>query len=228
MKARKKIYAIIVFYVIAVSLRYLTDRTGLLSGLDSVFLIILLKGAGPAIGALVAVKMFHIKFSMSFKGNYANLIIPLSIYWLIPIVLIGVVSYFTKGTFPIIGIFSILIYGLLEEIGWRGFLQPQLASLPKFVGILVITVLWFVWHLNFDLTVSNLIFFCILLLGSWGIGLVANHTKSLLAVAAFHSLNNFFSGIDMLKVIITVILIITWILAVAYRDKSRQINSKTL
>jgi hypothetical protein len=45
------------------------------------------------------------------------------------------------------------------------FLQHQLKPLSQFSNILIVTVLWF-WHLNFDFD-SNLLFFGILLLGTW-------------------------------------------------------------
>ena len=196
---QKSIIAITVFYVIAVVLRYLTNKTSILSGIDNVFFKTILQGIGPAIGALIACALFRIKMEMGLKGNFKNYSIPILIYWIFPILLIGVTAYFTIGTFPFISILAILTYGLLEEIGWRGFLQQLLHPLPKFVGIFVITILWFVWHLNFELTSSNLFFFGILFLGSWAIGLVADKTKSLLAVASFHSLNNFFCRIKYTK-----------------------------
>ena len=157
---------------------------------------------------------------------FTHIIIPFMIYWLLPIILIGSVSYLAKGTLPIIAIFTILIYGLLEEIGWRGFLQQVLSPLPKFVGILIITILWFVWHLNFNLTISNLIFFFILLLGSWGIGLVLRKTNSLLAVASFHSLNNFFTELNTQKTVLLAILITVWVLSIIFRQKLEKISFK--
>ncbi len=221
---RTTVIAIVVFYVIAISMRYLTNKTTLFAGINSTFIAIVLQGVGPAIGTLAAIKLFHIRIKMSLKGNFANVLIPLTIYWLLPVILIGAVAYLAKGTFPLITIFIILIYGLLEEIGWRGFLQQLLAPLPKFVGILIITVLWFVWHLNFNLTSSNLIFFSILLLGSWGIGLVAEKTNSLLAVAAFHSLNNFFTELNLQKAVLLAILIVIWVLCIIYRHKLEKIR----
>ncbi|MDR2084917.1 MAG: CPBP family intramembrane metalloprotease [Bacteroidales bacterium] len=219
MNKRKTIYAIIVFYAIAICSRYITNKTGILSGMDNFFLKAVLEGMGPAIGALVAMLIFKIPMQMSLKGNFKNIIIPLSIYWFLPIILITAVAYFTNLTFPVIGVTTILIYGLLEEIGWRGFLQQLLKPLPKFIGILIITILWFIWHLDFSLTIGNLIFLGILFLGSWGIGLVADKTNSLLAVAAFHSLNNFFTELNTQKIIILVILIVIWILTIVYRRK---------
>ena len=215
----KSIIAIAVFYVIAITLRYLTNKTSILTGIENDFLKTILQGIAPAVGALVACVFFRIKMEMGLRGNFRNSTIPLLIYWIFPIFLIGTVAYFTNGTLPFVPIITILIYGLLEEIGWRGFLQQILEPLPKFAGILIIAVLWFIWHLNFEISISNLLFFGILLLGSWGIGLVADKTKSLLAVASFHSLNNFFTELNTQKIIILTILLTVWILSIIYRKK---------
>ena len=219
--------AIIVFYIIAVSLRYVTEYTFLASHLGNKYYKIL-TGIGPAIGAIVASKLFGFKIPLTLKGNFKILLIPFSIYWLLPILLISVYSYITTNDFSIILCLTILVYGLFEEIGWRGFLQPALKPLPKFVGILVLTILWYVWHLNFGLDSSHFIFFGILLLGSWGIGLVANKTNSLLAVASFHSLNNFYPELDIEKAIILIILITIWITTVIYFKTSDEKTSANI
>ncbi|NCD41718.1 MAG: CPBP family intramembrane metalloprotease [Bacteroidia bacterium] len=143
---------------------------------------------------------------------------------MLPVILLGIVAFFTKGTFPLVAIFTVLIYSLLEEIGWRGILQQLLAPLPKFVAILCITVLWFVWHLDFTPTSTTLLFVSILLLGSWGIGLVAEKTNSLLVAAAFHALNNIFTGFDLQKVILLAALIIIWVLSIKYRHQLEKIS----
>lgn len=214
--------AIVVFYVIAIVLRFMTNKTHLLENVNVPVLKTLLQGIGPAVGALVAILAFRIPFKMTLKGKHSNLIFPFAIYWLLPMVLISVVAYFAKGTFPIVTVITILLYGLLEEIGWRGFLQPLLSPLPKIASILIVTVLWFVWHLNFQMTGANILFFFILLLGSWGIGLVADKTNSLLAVAAFHSLNNFFSEINVRTGILLAVLLTVWIVYIVYTGKKKR------
>jgi membrane protease YdiL (CAAX protease family) len=187
----KTIYAIAVFYAIAIALRYLTNKTSVLSGVDNSFIKIILQGIGPTIGVIVASLIFKMKFRpMTLKGNYKQILVPFSVYWLLPILLISAYAFLTKGSFPVLTVSMFFIYGLLEEIGWRGFLQQQLKGLPQIWNILIVGILWFIWHLNFEMTTMNLLFLGLLIFGGWGIGIVANKTNSLLAVSAFHSLNN--------------------------------------
>lgn len=220
----KSIFGIIVFYIIAIGLRYFTNETELLSQIDNPFLKIILQAIGPAIGALVAMKFFNLKFSMSLNGLYSKSLIPIIIFWILPILIISTKAYFINGNFAYSTVLAILVYGLLEEIGWRGFLQQQLKSLPKIISILTIATLWFIWHLNFEISIGNLLYFAILVLGSWGIGLLADKTKSLLAVASFHSLNNFYSEWNILNISIVGILVFVWILAIIYLTKLEKDN----
>ncbi|MBO4814607.1 MAG: CPBP family intramembrane metalloprotease, partial [Muribaculaceae bacterium] len=81
-------------------------------------------------------------------------------------------------------------YGLLEEYGWRGFLQYELRKLPVWQSVLIITVMWFLWHLDLSQR-SVLPFFLLLLFASWGLGKVVSETHSLLLCAAFHGIVNF-------------------------------------
>ncbi len=223
--SRKSILGIIIFFIIVISLRYLTNKTDLIiTYINSKFLKIIITAIGPTIGVLVAVKIFNLKFPMSLKGNYKKIIIPFLLFWALPLIIITTKAYFLKGNFALTTVFAILVYGLLEEIGWRGFLYEQLKPLPKFANILIVAGLWFIWHLNFELSLSNLIFFLILLLGSWGIALVADKTKSLLAVASFHSLNNFYSEWNSINLLIIGTLVLIWILALIYHPKKELKN----
>ncbi|EFK56354.1 CPBP family intramembrane glutamic endopeptidase [Sphingobacterium spiritivorum] len=220
MKNKVNYLAVLTFYIIAVALRYLTNKTDLLEDVPGSFIKVLLQASGPAIGALVVFYVFKIKPVLTLKGNYKSILIPFLLYWALPIVLILGVEYFIKGTVSFAAISAILIYGLLEEIGWRGFLQRELKPLPEFLNILLVATLWFIWHLNFDLTSSNLLFFGILVLGSWGIGKVADNTFSLLAVSAIHSLNNFFPEMNTTKICILLILLSVWGTALVIRKRN--------
>ncbi|WP_027381975.1 CPBP family intramembrane glutamic endopeptidase [Epilithonimonas caeni] len=212
MKERKRTGSIVVFYAIAILFRFLAVKTSLFDFTDNQFIQILLRGIGPAIGAFVSVKLFNIPLNLSLKGKYSNVLLPLLVFWILPVILIGTVSYIQQGQFPFVLLFTVLIYGLLEEIGWRGFLQEQLKDLPKLQSVIIIAVLWFIWHLNFKFTTSNVIFLGILFLGTWGIGKVYSNNYSLLAVAGFHSLNNFFrNGLHQTELILIAVLLIIWI-----------------
>ena len=65
------------------------------------------------------------------------------------------------------GILCLLAFtcGLLEEYGWRGFLQNELKRLPMWQYVLIITVMWFLWHLDFG-HLNILPFFLLLLFAS--------------------------------------------------------------
>ena len=217
----KIVLAIGIYYIIAVGIRYTATKTNILSE-TNLYLNMIVRGMGPALGVIASCLIFKIKFSpMTLKGNYRLFVFPSLIYWIVPILLLALWAAITKGTFPIFYVFMIFVYGLLEEIGWRGFLQQQLQGLPKIWNILIVGILWFVWHLNFDLTASNLIFFGILLFGAWGIGIIADRTKSLLAVAAFHSLNNVQSENNL---IIIALLFVSWIVMIVYTEKKKKLH----
>jgi len=216
----KTIYAIAVFYAIAIALRYLTNKTSVLSGVDNSFIKIILQGIGPTTGVIVASLIFKIKFRpMTLTGNYKQIFVPFSIYWLLPILLISAHAFLTKDSFPVLTVSMFFIYGLLEEIGWRGFLQQQLKGLPKVWSILIVGILWFIWHLNFDMTTMNLLFLGLLIFGSWGIGIVADKTNSLLAVSAFHTLNNLKTENNL---IIIGIFVVIWILIIIYSERKKK------
>lgn len=219
MKKKINYGGILIFYIIAVSLRYLTNKTALLDHFPNIFLKAILQGIGPAVGAIVVFTLFKIKAVLSLKGNYKKLVTPFILYWVLPVLLISTVQYFANGTIAIATVFTILIYGLLEEIGWRGYLQQELKSLSPFLSIIIIATLWFIWHLNFDFSSSNLLFWGILVLGSWGIGKVADSTHSLIAVSAFHSLNNFFPEVKTTQMIIIITLVIIWVISLMIGKK---------
>jgi membrane protease YdiL (CAAX protease family) len=187
----KKIASILTFFTIAILLRYYIDviKPNFLLDLH-LYLQILLLGIGPLIGGLVVVKFFKrpnfLKiFGLNFWKTIAIVAIPMILFSLVGVIENGIPSL---NLFKIIGIF--ILYALFEEYGWRGYLQSELSDLKKVYKYLIITILWFVWHLNFELTINNLIFFLLLFAGSYGIGFIADRSKSLIMSALFHSFFN--------------------------------------
>jgi len=199
---KNKFFAIIVFYIIAISLRYLTNMTPILENIDSSFLKIVLQGIGPTVGALVALKIFGLKSSYSLSGKLKPLLLSIFVFIIIPVIGFAIIGINESKSLTITSnafiasaklSFYFFIYAILEEIGWRAFLQEQLSSVNKYIKVLIVAFLWFVWHLNFALTLSNLAFLLILIFASWGIGKIGDITKSVLAVASFHAFYNLFS-----------------------------------
>jgi membrane protease YdiL (CAAX protease family) len=222
-----RIKAIVVFFVIAILIRYATNKTGLLSPVSNSFLKTILQGVGPAIGAIVTCYIFKIKTTMTLKGNASSFVLPLVIFWLVPIFALGLFLFFKTGEVSG-GILSILIYALFEETGWRGFLQPMLQFLPKFAGIIIVTVMWFVWHLNFELSLSNFIFFLILLAGSWGMRAIANKTHSLIAVSAFHASYDIYAATNSRSIVFDLILALCFVLWILYVIEYRWFKKRIL
>ena len=140
-------------------------------------------GLGPAIGALVVMLVFKRKTEYTLLGKSAWKSIATIV---IPCIVFGIIGGWDLGVTCLFA----FAYGLLEEYGWRGFLQYELRELPVWQYVLIITVMWFLWHL--DLTQRSVLpFFLLLLFASWGIGKVATDTHSLLFCSAFHGIVNF-------------------------------------
>ncbi len=132
----------------------------------------------------------------------------------------------------VIGII-LMVYCVLEEYGWRGYLEDELSDVNKWVRVIIIAALWYSWHLpfveNHDL-ISNLKFFGIMLLGSWGIGEVIHATKSVLTAACFHMLysililqiKNELSLDTNIKFIIIAICVIVWVVILKVWTKEQK------
>ena len=180
--------AIATFYIIAllvrlISLFVISKYPSIETNYPLQVLAALATGLGPAVGALVAMLVFKRKTEYTLLGKSAWKSMATIV---IPCVVFGIIGGGDLG----MTCFWAFAYGLLEEFGWRGFLQYELRKLPVWQYVLIITVMWFLWHLDLSLR-STLPFFLLLLFASWGIGKVVTDTHSLLFCAAFHGIVNF-------------------------------------
>ena len=180
--------AIVTFYIIAllvrlISLHVVNKYPSIETNYALQVSAALATGLGPAIGALVAMFIFKRKTEYTLLGKSAWKSIATIV---VPCIVFGIIGGWNLGVTCLVA----LTYGLLEEYGWRGFLQYELRNLPVWQYVLIITVMWFLWHLDLNL-LSSLPFFLLLLLASWGIGKVVSETHSLLLCAAFHGIANF-------------------------------------
>ena len=176
--------AIIVFYVIAVVIRFLALKIEVPGEANlRYFLIDWATGIGPCIGALVVVFAFKRKFFCSITGtSILRSALCVAIPFLICFFLYRKLSWVLLG---------FIFYSFLEEVGWRGYLQGELADMKGLPQALLIGTMWLFWHIHISFTVNTLIFWAILVFGAWGIGKIAKDTHSLVACACFHTLYNF-------------------------------------
>ncbi len=180
--------AIVTFYIIALLVRLISLHVvNRYPSIETNFALrasaSLATGLGPANGALVAMFIFKRKTEYTLLGKSAWKSIVTIV---IPCIVFGIIGGWELGLTCLVA----FAYGLLEEYGWRGFLQYELRNLPVWQYVLIITVMWFLWHLDLNL-LSSLPFFLLLLFASWGIGKVVSETHSLLLCAAFHGIANF-------------------------------------
>lgn len=151
-------------------------------------------GVGPFLGAIIVLSLGkdQIKNEMTYKGffNWRTLLL----LFLLPTLLFGIMGS-TTGSHTeglLLGLY-IAIYAVLEERGWRGYLQSEFTNTKPVLKYLIISIFWYCWHLTFlgkTSFLNELIIFGILFLSSIGIGVMADRTKSILFAACFHMIGN--------------------------------------
>jgi membrane protease YdiL (CAAX protease family) len=157
------------------------------------FISVVLEGIGVMIGALIMIpflkKERNVEISLFGTSKSKSLIMAA-----IPIIILTIIGvnndfgmdYHIYGLIAVIGTF---LYCIMEEYGWRGYLQEELKILKPWKKYLIIGFIWYLWHLTFLTEASlgdNFFFLGMMILGSWGIGQVAESTKSIIASACFH------------------------------------------
>lgn len=182
---------ILLYYLIAMVLRYylviikpefyLILNTNLQS---------LLSGISPLIGGLVLVIIFkrpnHLTlFSIGFWKTIFVLILPILLFFIIGSFNLGKPNYSIA-----LAISVSILYAVFEEYGWRGYLQSELSKARAIYKYIIISVLWYFWHLDFGFDLQHLLSYFFVLMGSVGIGYVADKSKSLILPSLFHMFFN--------------------------------------
>lgn len=210
-----KIYAVVVFYLIAISIRYFltVDIPDFLLKCSDGILFNILTGIGPFVGSLFAIYVFGRK---KIYSNFGHSVVKSFICLLIPVIFFFLYDIYLKdySFFHIKIVVTCLIYAYFEEYGWRGYLQSELLSMRKIVRITLITILWFIWHLNFELSTGNIQFFFLLFLATWGIGQIAFRSHSIIACTCFHAVINISQNINLttLTIALLILSIVLWFL----------------
>ena len=191
---------LIVFFVIAIVVSNLFrfdvfDLKQYLNELPAwlfIFIIVFLDGSGVIIAALLALLMLkrERQTEISFFGTSKRYGLIMAVIPVILLAALGVENEYQMNNhiYGLVAIIATLAYCIMEEYGWRGYLQEELRSIKKWPKYLIIGSLWYVWHLSFLQETSigdNLFFLAMMNFGSWGIGQVAESTRSILASACF-------------------------------------------
>jgi membrane protease YdiL (CAAX protease family) len=203
-----------------------------------IFTNVLLEGSGVIIGALIIIpflkKERNTEISLYGTSKSKSLImvtIPIIILTIIGVKNDFGMDYHIYGLIAVIGTF---LYCIMEEYGWRGYLQEELKILKPWKKYLIIGFIWYLWHLTFLTKASvgdNLFFLGMMILGSWGIGQVAESTKSIIASACFHMIIQIMmfnalikDGIDGTeKIVILGVSIAIWFLIIKKWEKENTI-----
>ena len=199
-----------------------------------ILISVLLEGSGVIIGALVAIFLLRKKrkTEISLFGTSKSKSILMSVVPIIILTVIGVTNEYAMNVhlYGFIAVVGTLIYCIMEEYGWRGYLQEELKAIKPWQKYFGIGFLWYLWHLTFltEATIGdNLFFLGMMIFGSWGIGQVAESTKSIIASACFHLIIQIMmfnalirNGIDGTeKIIILVTSVTIWMLIIKKWEK---------
>lgn len=187
----------------------------------------ILEGSGIFIAGILGLFLLrkYRKVDISFFGTSKLKSLLMASIPTILLIVIGVQNKYgiDAHLFGFIAAVGSFIYCIMEEYGWRGYLQEEFHFLKPILKFFLVGLIWYSWHLSFLTEATfgdNLFFLGTLILGSWGIGKIAELTNSILACSCFHLIvnifmynhffNNAFSGTS--KIIILIVSILLWTL----------------
>ena len=161
--------------------------------LAPLLLMALLEGVGIALAAWWGSRMLAKQQQLPYSLLGAEPVLALSMVALTLGLIVGFGVANPYGVEPrlygALAAGTTLLYCLMEELGWRGYLQTELSALANGSKYALIGTAWYLWHLSFLTGASwqaNLLFWGAMIGGSWGIGQVMRSTQSIMVCACFH------------------------------------------
>lgn len=110
--------------------------------------------------------------------------------------------------------FFALVYNIMEEYAWRGYLIDSLGKINYVIKSLVSGVFWCAWHLlvfsNFDQYGGFWIFFAFCIVFAFILTFTVSRTKSILAAATIHAFVIQINVVALICFIIFILLLLTW------------------
>jgi membrane protease YdiL (CAAX protease family) len=148
-------------------------------------------------------RYFAFKTSIS---HYALILLFLAIHFIIPILLASA-NREKAIYYGILLIPMMIIGGGLEEIGWRGILQPYLETFFSFSkSTIIVAIIWAIWHLPLwfilgtSQATTNFLMFGVAVLGmSFTLAAIRKITNNIFMCILFHSSINSFLNVFMLQ-----------------------------
>jgi len=194
---------VVLFFVVATALSY-PFRHGLFNWYTALEPVLglpvmqaILEGSGPFVAAAVLTVGFRRQWHpVSFLGSVPS---RAGLTMAVPPLVFAVIGLpNSTGISPhLYGLCAgllVLGYCILEEAGWRGYLQNALDPLPDWQRFGLVGLLWYGWHLSFLSPEATMgresMFLAAMVLGSLGLGKVAADTRSVVVVAGFHLVIN--------------------------------------
>jgi len=199
------------------------------------FIYYIFKDSGVLIGALIITAFLkkEKKTEISLFGTSKSKSLIITSISIIILTILEVKYEFVEGYYSNIkgdyvnfSMIPVFIYCITLEYGWRGYLHEELKVLHPWKKYLIIGFVWYLYSkMTFlrDVSIDHTdpLILGMNILGSWGIGQVAESTKSIITSACFHMLLLMIgytfikNGIQKNeKILILSILIITWFLII--------------
>ncbi len=199
---------IIIFYLIAIlfSFYFRIQPPEWYNRLELPYGLTMLKGwfagLGPFLGAWIVIWVFKFKRTTYLWGSSKAKSIIMAAVPILMFTIAGAENdlNLSPHIFGLLLGLTLTVYCILEETGWRGYLQDELSSLKPIIQYMIIGFLWYAWHLSFlswNVNIGNqLRFLLIFLAGSIGIGYAVRNTRSIIVASCLHMIGNiiFFNG----------------------------------
>lgn len=152
-------------------------------------------GSGPFFGAVIVIWAFKLKRTTTLFGTSKLKSIIMAVA---PVLLFTIIGVQNNNINPhLYGFFlglTLTVYCILEETGWRGYLQDELSDLKPIFQYLITGFLWYAWHLSFLSIHVNIInqlrYLLLFLVASIGIGYAVKNTGSIIVASCLHMIGN--------------------------------------
>lgn len=168
-------------------------------------------GVAIFISAIIGYHFFNTKKRTKFLGNNKTKSV---LFALVPIIAYSINGISNNYNINIhfwgfIFIFLTLLYDILEETFWRGYLKDAIPKNNLFVKYILTGILWAFWHVlifdDFNQWGGFGVYLLLSIMISFIIGYATTKTNSILVASAIHSL------LILKSIYVTIICLVVWV-----------------